>query len=206
VCWPAMTSRVRESRRRVCGTALDGLADPFQNQTYGRTVRVTEIRTAILRLKAGLVALALVALAGGGCTSSATTTERRDSAGDRQAHALHPPPATSDCSVNLRVAEGQVGLPELRGQAKGGDVVALVFHSLPLTATQETKIVWRVTGRGPLSVTGINEAGDVAQISGPGAHSGGDWGTLVIFPKPGCWGLHVQRDDVSGDVFLPVIG
>lgn len=165
-----------------------------------------EIRTAILRLRAGLMALALVALAGVGCASSAATTEPRDSAGDKQAHALHPPPATSDCAMSLRVAEGQVGMPELRGQAKGGDVVALVFHSLPLTPMQETKIVWRVTGHGPLGVMGINEAGDVAQISGPSAHSGGDWGTFVIFPKPGCWRLHVQRDDVSGDVFLPVIG
>ncbi len=165
-----------------------------------------EIRTAISRLKMGLIGLALGALAGCGCTSSSTATQSRDSAGDKQAHAFYPPPVTSDCSTSLRVAEGQVGIPELQGPAKGGEVVALVFHPLPLTAMQETKIVWRVTGHGPLRVTGMNDAGDVAQVSGPSAHSGGDWGTFVIFPKPGCWRLHVQRDDVSGDVFLPVIG
>ena len=165
-----------------------------------------EIRTATSRLKAGLTALALVALAGYGCTSSSTTTQSRDSACDKQVHAFYPPPVTSDCSTSLRVAQGQVGIPELQGAAKGGEVVALVFHALPLTAMQETKIVWRVTGHGPLRVTGINEAGDVAQISGLSAHSGGDWGTFVILPKPGCWRLHVQRDDVSGDVFIPVIG
>ena len=97
-----------------------------------------------------------------------------------------------------------MGVPEVRGPAKGGEVIALVFHSLPLIATQETKIVWRVTGHGPLRVTGTNEAGDAAQVSGPSSHVGGDWDTFVIFPKPGCWRVHVQRDDVTGDVFLPV--
>ena len=169
------------------------------------SVRMREIRTAISRLKAGLMALALVALAGCGCSSSSTTSQARDSAVDKQAHAFYPPPVTSDCFTSLRAAEGQAGIPELSGQAKGGEVVALVFHPLPLTAMQETKIVWRVTGHGPLHVTGRNEAGDAAQVSGPQSHLGGDWGTFIIFPKPGCWRLHVQRDDVSGDVFLPVV-
>jgi hypothetical protein len=172
--------------------------------------RVREIRTAISRLKAGLMALAMVALAGCGHASSSTTTQPGDRSSTvtqrATAHAFYPPPVTSDCSTSLHAAEHQAGIPELRGPAKGGEVVALVFHALPLTAMQETKIVLRVTGHGPLRVTGMNEAGDAAEISGPSAHLGGDWGTFVIFPKPGCWRLHIERDDVSGDVFLPVIG
>src|SRR5262249_62109696 len=86
---------------RVCRTALDGLADPFQNQTYGRPVRVTEIRTAILRVKAGLVALSRVALAAGGGTSSPAATNGRASAGDRQYHDWETPPAPTGWTSTL---------------------------------------------------------------------------------------------------------
>jgi len=79
---------------------------------------VREIRTAISRLKADLIPLALVALAGCGCTSSSTATQSRDSAGDKQAHAFDPPPVTADCATSLRVAEGQVGIPELRAKPR----------------------------------------------------------------------------------------
>ena len=117
------------------------------------------------------VALSLVAQAGCGPASSVTTTQPSDrrSAVTQQptAHAFYPPPVTSDCFTTLRAAEGQASIPELSGPAKAGEVVALLFHPLPLTAMQETKIVWRVTGHGPLRVTGMNEAGDAAQVSGP---------------------------------------
>lgn len=55
--------------------------------------------------------------------------------------------------------------PQVRAAAAGQSAVP-----------KETKIVWRVTGHGHLRVRGMNEGGDIAQISGPSAHSGGRLG------------------------------
>ncbi len=107
------------------------------------SVRVREARTSMSRLKEGFMALALVALAGCGYTSSSTTIQPGDRSStvtqQPTARAFYPPPIASDCSTSLRTAEGQVGIPELRGPAKGGEVVALVFHPLPLIAMQEPR-------------------------------------------------------------------
>ena len=31
---------------------------------------------------------------------------------------------------------------------------------------------------------------------------GDEWGTGFIFPEAGCWGVHAQRDDLVGDLYL----
>ena len=64
-----------------------------------------------------------------------------------------------------------MGIPELQGAAKGGEVVALVIHALLLTAMQETKIVWRATCHGPLACEGHKRGGQrrtVVRRSGSG--------------------------------------
>ena len=33
---------------------------------------------------------------------------------------------------------------------------------------------------------------------------GDEWGTGFIFPEAGCWGVHAQRDDLVGDLYLLV--
>jgi len=80
-------------------------------------------------------------------------------------------------------------------------------------AGDELKIVWRMTGTGPLGVdvTGPNGVRQ-ALVFGPEAHVGGssyhrpgdEWGTGFRFTKPGCWHIHLSRRDTSGDVWLDV--
>lgn len=172
--------------------------------------RVQQGGTTISRSAAGLLALTLAAVAGCGYSwpTIAHPADHPSSVAQpatRGAANSNASPTTSDCTASLHAIEGQTVIPELQGQAKGGQVTALVFHPLPLKAMQESKIVWRVTGHGQLHLTGSNETGDAPRISGPERHLGGDWGTFIIFPSPGCWRIHVQQDDLSGDVFLPVL-
>ncbi len=162
---------------------------------------------------------AVVLVAATGCASAAETHAATPAPPNpldvqrRTSLTSFAPPVVSDCRTTSPVEPGQAGIPELEGRASAGEVWALVFHPLPLQAMQETKIVWRVTGLGSLQVGAKDDAGDTARLTfGPEPHIGSDWnrpgdewGTGFIFPKPGCWRLHVRRDDVSGDVYLQVV-
>ncbi|OPG04226.1 hypothetical protein B1L11_38145 [Microbispora sp. GKU 823] len=103
-------------------------------------------------------------------------------------------------------------LPEVRGTGRGAEVWGLMFAPLPFSAGREVKIVWRMTGEGPLRVTAALPDGTVARLTwGPEAHGGStwhrpgqEWGTGFVFPKPGCWEITLTRDRGSGTVWLPV--
>jgi hypothetical protein len=100
----------------------------------------------------------------------------------------------------------------VRGAAGRAQLWALVFSPLPLHAGREVKIVWRMTGRGALSLYAESPAGErVAPGFGPDAHSqstwdrpGDEWGSGFTFPAPGCWRVHASRVDASGDVWFLV--
>jgi hypothetical protein len=91
---------------------------------------------------------------------------------------------------------------------------ALVFSPLPIRANAETKIVWRMGGRGPFNIAAKTTGGTTAQMTfGPEPHGTSswyipntdEWGTGFIFPTAGCWRVHAWRDDTSGDVFFRIV-
>ncbi|WP_193205901.1 hypothetical protein [Microbispora sitophila] len=100
----------------------------------------------------------------------------------------------------------------MRGIGRGAEVWGLMFAPLPFAAGREVKIVWRMTGEGPLRVTAALPDGTAARPTwGPEAHGGStwhrpgqEWGTGFVFPKPGCWEITLTRDRGSGTVWLPV--
>ncbi|MEU6411436.1 hypothetical protein [Microbispora sp. NPDC046933] len=155
----------------------------------------------------GLCGLALVA----GCAGTGTPDT-----GTGAGTAL--PPVSVPVSVPAQGSCGRTAgstanaLPEVRGAGRGAEVWGLMFAPVPLAAGREVKIVWRMTGEGPLRVTAALPDGTAARLTwGPEAHGGStwhrpgqEWGTGFVFPKPGCWEITLTRDRGSGTVWLPV--
>jgi hypothetical protein len=115
----------------------------------------------------------------------------------------------------LGVAAGG-GLPETRGTATGGaQLYGLVMPEagLPLRVGEQIKIVWRMTGHGPLVATLTSPSGAPTPLTfGPAAHlsssynrPGDEWGTGYLFTDPGCWHLHFARDDAAGDAWFRIV-
>ncbi|MFF4190906.1 hypothetical protein [Nonomuraea sp. NPDC001831] len=93
------------------------------------------------------------------------------------------------------------------------EVWGLLFVSgLPLRRQETIKIVWRMTGDGPLTVRASLPDGTAARLAwGPEEHSGSswhrpgdEWGTGLVFPKPGCWKIELSRAHGKGHLWLPV--
>jgi hypothetical protein len=143
-----------------------------------------------------LVAGAVVLAVGSACADDGV---RRDRSAD-------------DCRLTP-IVTASIGFPEVAADASGGTVYGLLFTTPPIRAGSEVKIVWRVTGTGLLSVVAADPTGGVHQLAwGPEAHGesnwdrpGGEWGTGVVFDRPGCWHLQAAREGVRGDVWLDVI-
>jgi hypothetical protein len=84
---------------------------------------------------------------------------------------------------------------------------------VPPRAGDEVKIVWRMTGKGPLEVSLIGPNGRPKPLTfGPTAHGlassyqrpGEEWGTGFRFDASGCWHIRLTRSDNVGDVWLEV--
>ncbi|WP_345575567.1 hypothetical protein [Nonomuraea rosea] len=105
------------------------------------------------------------------------------------------------------------GFPEVQGIGRDAEVWGLLFAKKPpLSRGKEIKIVWRMTGEGPLSVKATLPDGTAAKLAwGPEQHGGSswqrpgeEWGTGFVFPKRGCWKVELTRTRGSGHVWLPV--
>jgi hypothetical protein len=89
---------------------------------------------------------------------------------------------------------------------------ALVFSPAPPSAGQEIKVVWRMTGSGAFAFRVSDGAGETVPLAwGPERHGGSTWvhpgdevGTGLNFPHAGCWDIHIDRSDASGDLWLEV--
>ncbi len=98
---------------------------------------------------------------------------------------------------------------EVRGTSDSAEIYGLMS---PVEVGEEVKIVWRMTGSGELSITVTGPTGEVAPLTfGPERHGGStydrpgdEWGSGYRFDQPGCWHLHLERADTSGDVWLQV--
>jgi hypothetical protein len=118
------------------------------------------------------------------------------------------PPKETDC----RPLPAGPGPAEVQGVIASGSLWILILGDEPVRKLQETKIVWRMTGQGPLNVEAIDSHGREATLTaGPDAHGasswnrpGDEWGTGIIFPEAGCWRLHGRRTTGSGDIHLSV--
>jgi hypothetical protein len=103
---------------------------------------------------------------------------------------------------------------EIRGVSSDAQLwgLALGPGHVPPRVGEELKIVWRMTGTGPLRVSLTGPTGHARPlVFGPEAHSassyhrpGDEWGTGFRFTTHGCWHIHFARNDTSADVWLNV--
>jgi hypothetical protein len=103
---------------------------------------------------------------------------------------------------------------EVIGVSANVSVYGLLFptHAGPIRQGDDLKIVWRMTGEGPLAVSYVNPDGQPrGLVFGPEPHDvstynrpGDEWGTGFRFDQPGCWHIHLQRTTGAGDVWLTV--
>jgi hypothetical protein len=76
---------------------------------------------------------------------------------------------------------------------------------------KDTKIVWRMTGQGDLALSAIGPNATTVAPTWVKAHDasnwkrpGDEWGSGFTFTQAGCWRLHAERADSSGDLWLVV--
>lgn len=100
----------------------------------------------------------------------------------------------------------------MQGTARDAELWGLLFAQVPFKRGKEVKLVWRMTGEGPLKAAATLPDGTTAKLAwGPEEHDGSswhrpgdEWGTGFVFPKAGCWKITLTRTTGSGYVHLPV--
>jgi hypothetical protein len=145
-------------------------------------------------------------------TTSPAPSHRSLGSGQPSASGSPVPVTTSTCPPNAQLG-GSDALPERQGAGDGATLWALFFPTQPvLTAGQEIKVVWRMTGSGDFSISAAGPDGAVVKPAwGPEPHSsstwtrpGDEWGTGWIFPAAGCWTIRAKRTSGSGYLVLRV--
>ena len=125
------------------------------------------------------------------------------------------PTSSETCDSQTPIGRGNNTIPEVQGIATDATVYGLLFlkHSPPIRDGEEVKIVWRMTGKGDLSVTSQAPSKRAGVLTfGPEAHAGStyqrpgdEWGTGFLFDEPGCWHIHLKRSvDGVGDIWFEV--
>lgn len=104
--------------------------------------------------------------------------------------------------------------PEVQGTGDGATLYGLLMAAAPppVRTGEPVKIVWRMTGSGPLRLSTTDPRGRPVPLQwGPELHAGSDynrpgqeWGAGYRFGTSGCWRLHAQRTSGSADVWLQV--
>ena len=143
------------------------------------------------------------AFCGSHATSARSATERMSAAGP-VASCQRPSPTDK--------APG-VGGPEVIGHGTGAHLWGLIQARFPLVAGPTVvKIVWRMTGRGPLKLAVSDSHGHrIPLVWGPDIHGasnyarpGQEWGAGYRFEQPGCYRLTARRTEGSAEVWLRV--
>ncbi|WP_371785738.1 hypothetical protein [Streptosporangium subroseum] len=166
-----------------------------------------------MRWPAATLVLILVA----GCAASpprASTAGASETPLPSKSATTTDPVAVSDRSAcaSPSASPETTALPEVRGAARDAELWGLLFAPLPFPTGKTVKIVWRMTGSGPLRVSATHPDGTRATFAfGPEEHGGSnwkrpgdEWGTGLVFPKAGCWKVRLSRDTGTGEVWLPV--
>ena len=195
------TDLTRRSGRTTARRSSEQLRWPPHHFPAGHDPRVgMRARLHACSLLVGLV-LVLVACSGGSGEQTTPSTRNR-SVTERAS-------CTTASTFGSRGAEN-----EIRGSSRDASLwgLALGPGPVPPHAGDELKIVWRMTGTGPLRVTLRAPDGTVRPlVFGPDRHGasnfdrpGDEWGTGIRFGSAGCWHVHLSRTDTSGDVWLDV--
>jgi len=119
------------------------------------------------------------------------------------------------CAAPTRFGKDGAARNEVHAQSANGSVWGLGLGpgSIPPRAGDELKIVWRMTGKGPLRVVFSGPDGQRRPlVFGPEGHPrvstyhrpGDEWGTGFRFASTGCWHIHLARGATTGDVWLDV--
>jgi hypothetical protein len=99
-------------------------------------------------------------------------------------------------------SEAERTATEIQGAGDGVSLWALLFLTGPrLVSGKETKIVWRMTGAGDLTIEATGPDGRTAEPRWLETHGdstwsrpGDEWGTGWVFPAAGCWTVRAVRD------------
>ena len=120
----------------------------------------------------------------------------------------------ASCDRPSPIGEAPGGFPEVTGRGTGAQLRGLIMaRRYPLVATtQDVKVVWRMTGRGPLKLAAYDGRGRrIALAWGPEPHGGStyrrpgdEWGSGYHFRRPGCYRLTARRTEGDGEVWLSV--
>jgi hypothetical protein len=179
---------------------------------------------------ARLAAVLTVLLAVAGCAASGHSTPPASSpARGSPAPVSSAAPVGSPAPVGSAPALGEAGCyppspltassigvgPQVQGTGHGAQLWGLLMfaHVGPPRVGDQEKIVWRMTGSGPLTLTAVSPGGVRHRpVWGPDAHGGSnwnkpgqEWGAGYVFTTPGCWDLHADRDGAYADVWIRVI-
>jgi hypothetical protein len=113
------------------------------------------------------------------------------------------------CSQPSAVAVRRPGFVDVTPVVKGGRARAVVMEGRPFPAHADIKIVWRLTGSGPLKLFATGHGSkrirppQFAKHSLPGLTGSGDeWGSVFRFPAAGCYVLHAQRSHTKAYIKL----
>ena len=151
-----------------------------------------------------LIGLTLAALVVACSSAGAPATAKREAS---------LPASLSSCSGGQSNPKALGGLTELQGSGSES-LFALVFAPYPLRGTSATvKIVWRMTGTGPLSLWAVSPTGHrVAPDWGPKPHDGSswnkpgdEWGSGFRFGSQGCWTVYAMRGSKTAQVEVSVV-
>lgn len=100
------------------------------------------------------------------------------------------------------------GFVEVTAAVEGGNARAVVMEGRPFLADVEIKMVWKLTGSGPLDLfaTGARDvAPHLTEHSFPGLEGPGDeWAATFTFPKTGCYVLHANRTGTSAYIKIMI--
>ena len=172
-------------------------------------------------------AVLAVLLAAAGCTASGHSAPAASS-GHSAPAASGPAPVSSHpassapvlgeagCHPSSPLTASSIGVgPQVQGTGHGAQLWGLLMfaHLGPPRVGDQEKIVWRMTGSGPLTLTAVSPGGMRHRpVWGPEAHGGSnwnkpgqEWGAGYVFTTPGCWDLHASRGSAYADVWIRVI-
>ncbi|HLI89542.1 MAG TPA: hypothetical protein VKV37_12695 [Ktedonobacteraceae bacterium] len=154
-----------------------------------------------------LLLMALLAACSPANPSSPPATHKAPTAAATRQATLGGP----GCHPPSPVDRSSIGIPELQGTAPGGQLWALLFNAVPFPVNKEVKIVWRMTGSGDLHLVALGPNGQrvapkdlIYHGTSNWTRPGLEWGSIFVFPAPGCWDVHATMDHISGDVWFMV--
>jgi hypothetical protein len=158
-------------------------------------------------MRLGTLAAAVVATALLGCGS-----REQNLSSSKSRRAVTGPAASCDRPSPIR--NTTAGIPEVQGRGEGAQLWGLIMaRRFPIVAGRDgVKIVWRMTGSGPLKLAAYDSRGGRLGLAwGPEPHGGStyqrpgdEWGSGFQFWRPGCYRLTARRTHGTAEVWLRV--